>query len=81
MVSWVGLACLLTATASIQAQLIQFSAGDGNFKLADQSVAPTIIVASNERVGVARAAQDVAWDFGRVVGVSTLRLTFYFVSS
>jgi len=48
--------------------LLRFDGGD--FKLADQAVAPSIVVASNERVGVARAAQDLAWDFGRVVGVS-----------
>jgi hypothetical protein len=67
-----SLLCLLAALSSIQAQLIQFSSGEGNFKLADHDTAPVIIVASNEQIGVARAAQDVAWDFGRVVGVSIL---------
>jgi len=59
---------VLAALGAVQAQLLRFDGGD--FKLADQAVAPSIVVASNERVGVARAAQDLAWDFGRVVGVS-----------
>lgn len=70
MASLMRLTCVLAAISSVQAQLIQFSVGDGNFKLADQSIAPTIVVAKNEQVGVARAAQDLAWDVGRVVGVS-----------
>lgn len=61
---------LLAAACPAVAQQIQFSAGENNLKLADQSVAPNILVASNEQVGVTRAAQDLAWDFGRVVGVS-----------
>ncbi|KAH7093799.1 hypothetical protein FB567DRAFT_567057 [Paraphoma chrysanthemicola] len=68
--SLLKLSCLLAAASSVQAQLVQFSPGPGNWKLADQSIAPTIVVASNERIGVARAAQDLAWDFGRVVGVN-----------
>lgn len=65
-----GSLCLLVAVGCVQAQLIQFSSGEANFKLADRSIAPDIIVASDEEIGVSRAAKDVAWDFGRVVGVS-----------
>jgi hypothetical protein len=62
------------STVPVNAQLLLFGPGQSNYKLADQSSAPKILVANNEVVGVARAAQDVAWDFGRVVGVSFLAL-------
>ncbi|KAH7325672.1 hypothetical protein B0I35DRAFT_466743 [Stachybotrys elegans] len=41
-----------------------------DFKLADTSLAPSILIAGNEPIGVERTANDVAQDFGRVVGVN-----------
>ncbi|KAL4865075.1 hypothetical protein BDV12DRAFT_211234 [Aspergillus spectabilis] len=55
--------------ASVYAQLL-FQPGRSQFKLADRTIAPGIWVAQNELVGVERAAQDLARDFGRVVGVN-----------
>ncbi|PSN62326.1 hypothetical protein BS50DRAFT_650881 [Corynespora cassiicola Philippines] len=63
------LAAFVTFFAA-HAQLLVFDPGQSNFKLADKSLAPNIYVSSNDIVGVARAAQDLAWDFGRVLGVN-----------
>ncbi|KAF2825625.1 hypothetical protein CC86DRAFT_294373 [Ophiobolus disseminans] len=67
---FLSISYVLVAASTVQAQLLQFNSNGSNFKLADRSVAPSIVVTSNERVGIARAAQDLAWDFGRVVGIN-----------
>ncbi|KAL5342667.1 hypothetical protein BJX70DRAFT_409660 [Aspergillus crustosus] len=58
---------MLALVPTVQAYLL-FNSGESDFKLADQSTVPTILVAEDDHVGVARAAQDLALDFGRVVG-------------
>ncbi|SPO04377.1 uncharacterized protein DNG_07062 [Cephalotrichum gorgonifer] len=60
------LACLATTNA----QHLLFTSGESDFKLADTATSPDIKVSQNDLVGVERAAQDVAWDFGRVIGVN-----------
>ncbi|KAK0385777.1 hypothetical protein NLU13_6954 [Sarocladium strictum] len=62
------LVVVLAALAVGHAQLLFTSPGDSGFKLADQDGVPDIWVSKNDIVGVERAAQDVAWDFGRVIG-------------
>jgi hypothetical protein len=61
----------LAVLAVGHAQLLFTSPGDSGFKLADQTTVPDIWVAKNDIVGVERTAQDVAWDFGRVVGMNS----------
>lgn len=61
---------VLTVFATVHAQLLVFDRSQSNFKLADKNVAPNIQVSSSDSLGVIRAAQDLAWDFGRVLGVT-----------
>lgn len=65
----VGTILLLRAAAAAHGLLI-FSPGESDLKLADTTVAPTILIAPDEALGVERTAKDVARDFGRVVGVN-----------
>ncbi|OGM51083.1 hypothetical protein ABOM_000371 [Aspergillus bombycis] len=60
---------LLALLPRVQAYLL-FNSGESEFKLADQSVAPVIWTAQDDVIGVARAARDLALDFGRVLGVN-----------
>lgn len=61
---------LLTCAIGAQCQLLVFPPSSSNYKLADTSTAPEIQVASNDFAGVKRTANDLAVDFGRVVGVN-----------
>lgn len=74
--SFYGLSLILANTVAIYAQLLLFGPGQSDFKLADKNSVSSIVVASNELVGVARAAQDLAWDFGRVIGVCIVSQSF-----
>lgn len=58
---------VLAAIGVAQSQLL-FKDGSSNFKLGDSNISPDIKIAKNEPVGVPRTAQDLAWDFGRVLG-------------
>ncbi|KAL4878462.1 hypothetical protein BJY04DRAFT_229825 [Aspergillus karnatakaensis] len=61
-----GLLCLLPRVHGY----LLFTSGVSDFKLADQSTAPDILVAGDDIIGAERAAHDLAIDFGRVVGVN-----------
>ncbi|KAI9149023.1 Intracellular serine protease [Paramyrothecium foliicola] len=63
----ISIPAVLAAVSSVGAQLL-FSPSGSNFKLGDGSVSPDIKIAKNEPIGVPRTAQDLAWDFGRVLG-------------
>lgn len=60
---------LLRAITVAHGQLI-FDPGESELKLADTTRAPDIRIAPDEALGVERTANDVARDFGRVVGVN-----------
>lgn len=60
---------VLGSFACVCAQLL-FDPGASDFQLATASFAPDLWVAQNEFMGVERTAQDLARDFGRVVGVN-----------
>ncbi|KFA68067.1 hypothetical protein S40285_02546 [Stachybotrys chlorohalonatus IBT 40285] len=61
------LSTALAVAALGQCQML-FEPGSSDYQLADDTFAPTILVSGNEAPGVARAAGDLAADFGRVVG-------------
>ncbi|KAE8409982.1 hypothetical protein BDV37DRAFT_277629 [Aspergillus pseudonomiae] len=60
---------LLALLPRVHAYLL-FTSGGSEFKLADQSTAPAIWTGEDDLIGVARAARDLAQDFGRVLGVN-----------
>ncbi|KAK3050511.1 ATP synthase mitochondrial F1 complex assembly factor 1 [Extremus antarcticus] len=51
-----------------QKATIAFEAGDGSLSLASDGASPQIILDAADWLGVIRAAQDLAADFGRVTG-------------
>lgn len=53
---------------SANEDLLVFQSGKSPYKLADQNNAPNIWIAENDFKGVQRVANDLAADFGRVVG-------------
>lgn len=63
------LSFMLGSFTFVHAQLL-FDPGPSKFQLASTSFAPDLWVAQNELPGVERTAQDLARDFGRVVGVN-----------
>ncbi|ELQ35044.1 hypothetical protein M0657_005941 [Pyricularia oryzae] len=63
-------ALLAAALGTAHAALLTFTAGESDFKLAATGLAPVIQVASNDWPAVKRVAQDLAADFGRVVGTN-----------
>ena len=60
---------VLGSLASVHAQLL-FEPDVSDFQLASTTSAPDVWIAQNELIGVERTAQDLARDFGRVVGVN-----------
>ncbi|KAF3936617.1 hypothetical protein ABW19_dt0209873 [Dactylella cylindrospora] len=53
-----------------QEDILVFSSGVSEFKLASNQAAPEIWVSTNDFPGVQRTANDVAIDFGRIVNVN-----------
>ena len=53
-----------------QDDFLAFDAKTGQYKLAGKNMAPVIQIAQNDYTGVKRTANDLALDFGRVIGTN-----------
>ncbi|KAF9871025.1 hypothetical protein CkaCkLH20_11442 [Colletotrichum karsti] len=56
-----------------QQDILLFQDGSSNYRLASQQTGPQVWVAKNDYPAVHRASQDLAVDFGRVLGVNGTR--------
>ncbi|KAH8203308.1 hypothetical protein TruAng_002504 [Truncatella angustata] len=59
-----------TVLGAASADIFSFSASSDDLKLASKDTAPVIALCKDESWAVQRTAQDLAWDFGRVVGLN-----------
>lgn len=64
------LGAIPTVLSVVNGQLLTFTPGESEYKLAEEGFVPAIKVSGDDFVGVHRTAQDLADDFGRVIGTN-----------